>query len=248
MNELEYKEFYNRVGQSNGWDFSKLKCISEGVQWDYYHEVIQRCKNSDLLLDIGTGGAESLLSIAEHALLLVGIDNSAGMIETAQTRLTNSGVSNVRLLQMEAENIEFPKRFFNVVSCRQAPFCAKEVAKVLVNDGIFLTQQVSEHDKLNLKQAFERRGTIGEDGALKNRCISDLKEAGFRDIQSFEYDATEFYETYEDLVFLLKHTPIIPNFGTSDIDFVILKKFIEENQTSKGIKTNSKRFMIIARK
>jgi hypothetical protein len=58
MDELEYKKFYDRVGKLNGWDFSKIKYISEGVKWNFYSEVTRRCKKSDILLDIGTGGGE----------------------------------------------------------------------------------------------------------------------------------------------------------------------------------------------
>lgn len=248
MNELEYKNFYNHVGNLNGWDFSKVKCISEGVKWDFYHEVSQRCKNSDILLDVGTGGGEALLSIAEAALLLVGIDNSVGMIETANVNLEQSGKLNVRILQMAADKIKFPENFFNVVSCRHSPFNAKEIANVLVNDGILLTQQVSEDDKINIKQAFGRGQSFStQDGTLKNRYISELSEAGFKEIHSFEFDSTEYYQTYEDLLFMLKYTPIISNFGSNN-DFTILENFIEQNQTTKGIMTNAKRFMIIAKK
>lgn len=249
MNELEYKNFYDRVGKLNGWDFSKVKCISEGVKWSLYSEVTQKCKKSDILLDIGTGGGEVLLTIAEFALLLVGVDHSNGMIQTANHNLETSNTTNVRFLQMDAQNLEFPQSFFNVVSCRHSPFYAKQVSKILVKDGVFLTQQVSESDKLNIKQAFGRGQDFRTDeGILKERYISELAEAGFTDIQSSEYNAVEYYATYEDLVFLLKYTPIIPNFGQNENDFTLLKKFIEENQTNKGIMTNSKRFMIIARK
>ncbi|UVI30200.1 class I SAM-dependent methyltransferase [Paenibacillus spongiae] len=250
MNELEYKHFYDRVGKLNGWDFSKVKCVAEGVLWDFYHEVSRRCRKSDFLLDIGTGGGEQLLSITEAALLLVGIDQSAGMIETANDNLAKARKDNVRMLQMDAERIDFPRGFFNVVSCRHSPFSASEAAKVLTEDGLFLTQQVSEDDKINLAQAFGRRQADdgANDGTLKNKYISELQEAGFRDIQSYDYDAVEYYETYEDLIFLLKHTPIIPGFGQDENDFAVLEQFIRDNQTSKGIRTNAKRFMIIARK
>jgi SAM-dependent methyltransferase len=249
MNGLEYKNFYDKVGKLIGWDFSKIKVVTEGEQWDFYNEVTQRCKKSDILLDIGVGGGERLLSITDSALLLVGIDQSNGMLQTANANLQQSKKPNVRFLQMDAESLEFPANFFNVVSCRHSNFCAQGVAKVLVKDGVFLTQQISDNDKFNIKQAFGRGQQFGPDeGILKDKYLSELAEAGFTDIQSFEYDATEYYNSYEDLVFLLKHTPIIPNFGECDNDFVLLEKFIQGNQTEKGIMTNSKRFIIIAKK
>lgn len=195
MNEIEYKAFYDRVGKINGWDFSHLKCVSEGNQWDFYKEVKQRCTKSDLLLDIGTGGGEALLSIADSALLLVGIDHSPGMIETAKKNAEKSNISNVRFLQMDAEKLVFPERFFQVVSCRHSGFSPKEIAKVLVKGGFFLTQQVSENDKWNLKEAFGRGQAYGtKAGTLQYRYLTELREAGFTDIQSFAYNVTEFYQ------------------------------------------------------
>jgi ubiquinone/menaquinone biosynthesis C-methylase UbiE len=248
MNETEYRQFYHRVGRQIGWDFSKVKCISEGVKWDFYDEVARRCKKSDILLDIGTGGGENLFPLADSVLLLVGIDNSASMVEAAKTNLASSGASNVRFWPMDAAQIEFPDRFFDVISCRQAPFCAQEAARVLADDGLFFTQQVSEDDKLNLKEAFGRNRGAAEDGTLKHTYIEELKAAGFGHIQVSEYDATEYYETDEDLLFLLKHAPIVPNFGESESDFVVLRRWIEDHRTEKGIRTNSKRFMIKAQK
>jgi hypothetical protein len=150
---------------------------------------------------------------------------------------------------MDAENLEFPAGFFNIVSCRQSGFDAKEVAKVLVKGGIFLTQQVSEGDKRNIAETFGRGQFSGSPDELSiHKYRSELNEAGFSDIRSFEYDATEYYQTYEDLVFLLKYTPIVPSFGQSENDFAVLEQFIAENETDQGIRTNSKRFMLIATK
>ncbi|MDG0809246.1 class I SAM-dependent methyltransferase [Cohnella rhizosphaerae] len=248
MKEAEYKAFYDRVGQSNGWDFSKLKVLTEGMQADIYEEVRQACKPSDLLLDIGTGGGEAVLALRDSALLLVGIDRSPGMIRTAKANLAKSGASNVRFVEMDAGQIDFPTQFFNLVTCRHAGFSARQVAKVLCQDGQFLTQQVAEGDKLNLKQAFGRGQSYGEpDGALLQRYKLELAEAGFSDIQVAEFDTAEYYRTSEDLIFLLKHTPIIPGFGQEKGDFEILRAFMEQNRTEKGIRTNAKRFRIRAR-
>ncbi|VTR31446.1 Uncharacterized methyltransferase ycgJ [Actinobacillus pleuropneumoniae] len=248
MKSQEYKSFYDIVGALNGWDFSKVRWISEGVEWNFYDEVSKRCTSSDILLDIGTGGGENLLSIASKAALLVGIDLSHAMIETARNNKRKAAASNVRFVQMDAGMLQFPEAFFDLISCRHSPFRASEVARVLTDDGVFLTQQVRECDKTNLAQAFGRGQSSREDGALMEDYKRELRLAGFRDIQCAEYDAVEYYEREEDLIFLLKHTPIIPGFGQEESDFRILQQFIEEHRTDLGIRTNSARFMIVARK
>lgn len=249
MKEFDYEYFYDKVGKINGWDFSNIKCSSEGVKWDFYEEVIKRCKKTDVLLDIGTGGGENLLRIASSLFFLIGIDLSSGMLETAKANLQKSDVYNVRFVQMDADRLQFPNGFFDVVSSRHAPFSSTEVIKVLKSGGWFLTQQVSEADKLNIKNAFGR-GQADEktDGALKEKYISELGEAGFSEIQSFEYNAIDYFKRPEDLIFLLTSTPTIPNFGEDKKDFEILNEFIEKNRNVKGIQTNSKRFLIIAKK
>ncbi|MBP1914041.1 ubiquinone/menaquinone biosynthesis C-methylase UbiE [Lederbergia galactosidilyticus] len=249
MHEIDNEHFYNEVGKVNGWDFSNVKCQSEGIEWDFYEEVTKRCKSSDILLDIGTGGGENILKIATFFFLIVGIDLSSEMVEKARINRQNTDVKNVRFFQMSSQGLQFPTDFFDIISCCHAPFAPNEIAKVLKKEGVFLTQQVSEGDKINLKRAFGRGQAFQEkDGMLKEKYVQELRKAGFSNVQSFEYDATEYYQEPEDLLFLLTHTPIIPNFGEGKEDFKILHRFMENNQTEKGIRTNSKRFMIMAEK
>lgn len=212
-----------------------------------YAEVIKACKPTDLLLDIGTGGGEKVLPAAAAVMLLVGIDQCAEMVEAANRNAAEAGISNARFFRMEAERLEFPDAFFNVISCRQSEFFADEAARVLAPGGIFFTQQVSEHDKLNVKQAFGRELDAAP-GTLGKRYVTELQDAGFRDIETFEFHVDEYYKTPADLIFLLKHTPTIPDFGKSDRDFHILEQFIRDNRTDKGIHTTMERFIIIARK
>lgn len=117
-----------------------------------------------------------------------------------------------------------------------------------MEDGVFLTQQVRECDKANLVQAFGRGQSLRPDGSLKEQYTKELQLAGFRNIHYAEYDAVEYYEREEDLIFLLKHTPIIPRFGQEEDDFRILQQFISDHRTDRGIRTNAARFMMIARR
>lgn len=249
MKLFDMESFYDIIGKINGWDFSNVKSTYSGVSWDFYEEVKKKGEKTDVLLDIGTGGGENILKIASSFFFLIGIDVSNGMIETAQSNLENANVPNVKFFQMSSSDLQFPRGFFDIVSSRHAPFSSFEVHKVLKKGGWFLTQQVSEGDKQNLKEAFGRGQAYGQrDGALKEQYIQELHEAGFTEITSFEYDATEYLERMEDLLFLLKHTPIIPHFGKDEKDFDTLQTFVKNNYNTKGIRTNSKRFLIIAKK
>jgi len=244
-----YQRLYEQVGDLSGWDFSKLKVKSIGEKWVFYEKVIEKSRQDFLLLDIGTGGGERVLKIGSNFLLVVAIDQSESMINTANSNLRKSPTKNVRFFQMDAKQLRFPDRFFNVVSCRHSNFFPHEVSRVLADSGVFLTQQVSEADKLNIKQAFGRGQSFGvPDGTAKENYVQQLKEAGFSKVQTFDYDTQEWYASPEDLIFLLRHTPIIPDFGEDPRDFEILAKFIEANQEEQGIRTNSKRYMIIAEK
>ncbi|WP_152394884.1 class I SAM-dependent methyltransferase [Paenibacillus guangzhouensis] len=249
MNEREYRQFYDQVGALNGWDFSSMQMVSEGDSCDLYLEVTKVCRKTDLLLDIGTGGGEALLSMADTVQLAIGIDCSSGMMETATRNLRRAGATNVCFYQMDAERLVFPDGMFNIVSCRHSAFDTHEVARVLADDGYFFTQQVSEHDKWNVKQAFGRGQAWGiAQGTLLRQSVQALEGAGMKDIQVYEYDTDEYYASVQDLLFLLMHTPIIPNFGQDERDHALLKQFVEANQCDRGIRTNAARFMIVARK
>ncbi|MCZ8516251.1 class I SAM-dependent methyltransferase [Paenibacillus filicis] len=249
MNPHDDPSFYDRVGEANGWDFSRLRCVTEGAAWDFYDEVAKCCRPSVLLLDIGTGGAEALISAAGAALLCVGIDRSPAMVRTAERNVSRSGRTNIRILPMEAGRLTFPGGFFDVVSCRHSEFSAKEAYRVLTKGGRFLTQQVAESDKRNLKMALGRGQHFDDKpGTLRMRLEAELEEVGFVEVQAYEYDAAEYYAEEEDLVFLLKHTPIVPRYGEEEGDEATLRRFIREYRTPKGIRTNASRLLVTARK
>ncbi len=248
MDEAAYRAFYESVGQKNGWDFSRLQVETRGEAWDFSREVLQRCQPTALMLDIGTGGGEAVLQYASQTLLLIGIDHSVAMIEKAKENLVSSPHRNVRFFHMDSFALVFPNEFFDLVTSRHAPFDPWEVARVLKPGGVFLSQQVSEHDKYKLKNAFGRGQCYGdEDGVLRDSYLRELQAAGLA-VEVREYDAEEYYQSVQDLLFLLSHTPIIPAFGECADDFKRLHTYVKKNQTEQGIRTNAKRFLLIGTK
>lgn len=242
-----YKNLYNRVGKRIGWDFSHLKTREEGQGWDFFQEVLKKVRSGNSVLDIGTGGGERILKIAQHFGFVYGIDHSPSMINTANENLRKTKLDNVKFLLMDSSNLDFPDSYFDIVTNRHCGFNPAEVFRVLKKGGYFFTQQVSEGDQVNIKKAFGRGQAYGvKDGTLKNKYLKQLKKLGFRKISAFDYDSKLIYKTDKDYIFLLRYTPTIPDFGKRKNDLEILRKFIEKNKTEKGIETNSKRFMIIA--
>lgn len=244
-----YKNLYDRVGKRIGWDFSHLNSTEVGQGWDFYEEVLKKAKPTDTILDIGTGGGERILKIAHNFGAVYGIDYSQSMVDTANKNLQKTKLHNVKFLVMNSSKLDFPDNYFDIVTDRHCDFTPSEVFRVLKKGGYFFTQQVSEDDQRNIKKAFGRGQAYEiKDGTLKNKYLKQLKKLGFKKINSFDYDSKVTYKTEKDYIFMLRYTPTLPEFGKRKNDFEILKKFIEENKTKKGIETNSKRFMIIATK
>lgn len=247
MNPNDYYNLYEKAGKRIGWDFSHLKTTETGQDWNFYQEVLKKARSNDLILDIGTGGGERILKIAKQFKSVYAIDHTQSMINTANKNLRKTKLGNVKFLLMDSEKLDFPDNYFDIVTNRHCDFNSTEVFRVLKKGGYFFTQQVSEGDQLNIKNAFGRGQGYGlKDGALKNRYLKELKALGFNKIQAFDYNSKVIYKTDKDYIFLLRYTPTIPEFGEKKEDFEILRKFIEENKTDKGIETNSKRFMIVA--
>ena len=244
-----YKQLYRRVGSTIGWDFDKISKRTKviGKKWDYIEIVKNYINRETVLLDIGTGGGEVLLKIAPFVRRAYGIDCSRNMIITAKKNLAKSKVSNVEFKSANARKLPFRKEYFDVVICRHSEFYPKEVFRVLKPNGVFITQQVGERDKENIKRVFGKGQAFGERaGTLMKKYLRELRKVGFKIIKKDTYNAIEYY-SIEDLKFLLRNTPIIPGFN-SKRDQKFLEEIERKYKRKDGIKTNSFRFLIICKK
>lgn len=240
------------IKKLNGWDFSQVKVKTVGEKWDFY-KLVRSYSNpfKSVVLDIGTGGGEKFLAISLFIKKGIGFDVSLEMIKTAKENKIRKNIVNIDFIVADTEkNHPFENEIFDIVSCRQAKFNAQEIYRVIKKGGIFFTQQVDEADKSNIKKVFGRgQGWGRKNENLMNECIRKLKEAGFKKLKAKTYNATEYYKTPEDILFILANTPIIPGFDIDNSnDKEKFEKFITENSSPEGIKTNSYRFLIIAEK
>jgi len=249
---VSYKELYENVGSVVGWDFSKIDKRKKvfGEKWDFLEIVRGYVTSESILLDIGTGGGKKLLDVARFVKKAYGIDHQESMIITANENLGKSEMSNVEFKLADAKELPFPAEYFNVVMCRHAPFYAEEVYRVLRHCGTFLTQQVySEKDALNIKRIFGRGQGFGREYESNpvRRYVQELQATGLKILRKDTYNATEYYADMADLIFLLRNTPLVPDFDI-DNDQRCLEEIEKKYKTKNGIKTNSARFLVLCKK
>ena len=247
----KYERISEEIGERSGWDFAGVNSESDVSEapYDYVDTVKEYLSGEEYLLDLGTGGGEVLISLSGMVDRSWGIDLDDEMIQTARRNLGRSGRDNVEFLVADSESLPFQDELFDVVICRQAPFCPDEVQRVLKNGCVFVTQQVRENDKINIKRAFERGQSYGR--GLDELYIDSLKKleaSGFTVLRTEKFDVTTYLESVKDLIKLLKWSPIIPDFDVARRKDRKSLEIIERKYgTSKGIRTNTSRFLLIAR-
>jgi len=253
--ESEKIEFWDNVASRIGYNFSRMKVKRIGIDAeDVFAENVEKLLDKNkVVIDVGAADGRFSLSIANKTKKVIGIDLSEKMIERANVNLRKSGLTNVDFKVADAKNLPFDDETFDIVISRRGPVTAskellKESYRVLKKNGVLLEITIGEKDKENIKMIFGRGQNY--DSLIKNikeaeRKRKLLKEIGFKEIKIKEISCEEYYETINDLIFLLRNTPIIPNFDIKK-DYKKLEMIRRSLSTNNGIKTNSHRIIILA--
>jgi O-methyltransferase/aklanonic acid methyltransferase len=86
------------------------------------------------VLDVATGNGAVLLPTLERIGPeghLIGIDASDGILRQAEQAVASRGATNVGLLKMDAEHLDFPDNIFDVVTCAFALFMFPDMEQAL---------------------------------------------------------------------------------------------------------------------
>ena len=181
------------------------------------------------VLDVATGPGEPALTIAPRVApngLVLGIDFSSAMLNTARARARQSGIHNAQFQRMDAERLKLPDMMFDRVFCRfglmlmpDAELALAEMYRVLAPEGRAVVAVWSIQAKVNtlgiVRDVLVRHRAFtpptgapdffrfGKTGALERA----LRTAGFRNIRSERMTIEWVFADPEDFWKAMKQGP-----------------------------------------
>lgn len=232
-----------------GWDFSYLSKSGRmqdfPLAWNYYNEIKSYCENAKSMLDMGTGGGEFLSSLDFLPEEVCATEGYAPNIPIAKKNLEPMGISVFAV--DEDSCLPFPDKHFDLVINRHESYNEKEINRILKNEGIFITQQVSGLDSFILNLLLDSYDYPYANWT-KQKASEQLQDNGFNIIKSKE-DAsrTRFYDVGAILYYLKAIPWQISDFNleNSKDRLFEIHKFINKVGF---IDINSNRFLMIAQK
>lgn len=257
FDELDY---YERV---KNWDFSMIKYTEEKLtNWDMYEILRSNTNENSVILDLGTGGGEKVLTEFPKVKKIIGTDYSKEMIKTANENLQKSNKENIEFRLMDNLHMDTPDNYFDVVVARNTCISAYQIYDTLKLGGKLILRGVDQLDCWELKKLFKRGQGLYNDEPISKIDYEDILDAGFRNVELIPIYVREYYQTKEDIIALLSKTPILDNIyeydeidkffgvdkGLDEEDYYILDKYIKENTTDKGILLKRMYYGIVAEK
>ena len=173
--------------QPEGWDFSSLAArMTESTEpWDLDASYRTALATATRVLDMGTGGGEYLSSLAD--VLPTDTTATEGWppnIPVARGRLAPLGIDVVEYTAPDEDVDALPMPFddgrFDLVLNRHESFSPRELARVIVPGGQFVTQQVGGDEAHELATWFGEHRELPQ--VNLTTVVDDLVAAGFDDV------------------------------------------------------------------
>lgn len=145
------KEFYDKLYQDNcnlRKSISHFYEVSRKARERFYHLVLKYVKPGMKVLELGCGTGSCIFHLSQIEATVIGIDISEEAVRQAKEEIKRRNLNdrNLQVLEMDAENMNFPDKFFDIV-CGMGILhhlnlskAYSEVARVLKPEGraIFL--------------------------------------------------------------------------------------------------------------
>lgn len=155
---------------------------------------------SEHVLDVATGTGTAAIALARSLPggRVTGVDFSQGMLEMAKTKIAASGMTNVTLMQMDMQELEFPSGHFDAAACAFGVFFVQDmlsqvrmIADKVKKGGRFVMTTFDDSSFSPLAEMmFERLVKYGVDAPPETRkklytrtqCEALFREADLRDV------------------------------------------------------------------
>ncbi len=140
-----------KIAHIKGWDFSHIEGRYEeenDLPWNYKTIVKNYINNCNSLLDYDTGGGEFLLSLNLPYSQCSATEGYPPNVQLCKSTLLPLGINFKEC--STPSRIPFENKAFDLIINRHGGFDAKEIHRLLKNNGIFVTEQVGADNNRDL--------------------------------------------------------------------------------------------------
>lgn len=229
-----------------GWDFSYLdgRWEEEQANLGYENRAKELLATASSGLDIGTGGGERLATMPSLPSDMRAVEFWPPNLSVAKERLEPIGV-HVQAAD-SGKPLQFGDASFDVIIDRQASFLPSDIARLLKENGTFLTQQVGGDNLADLAAEFGKQSAFPEWQLAKVR--ESLEQTGLRIERVGEWTGNMVFQDIGALVYFLKNVPwIVPDFSVKKFRDVLIR-LQEKIDRGEKLIYKQKRFLIEATK
>ncbi|MGH7883980.1 MAG: class I SAM-dependent methyltransferase, partial [Candidatus Dormibacteraceae bacterium] len=216
--------------------------------WGYQKLMGKRIAQSEMTLDIQTGGGEVLAGVPQHAAkAMVATESWPPNIKRAQENLRAKGV--VVVADEDRPPLPFADGTFDLVTSRH-PVVAhwEEIARVLTPGGTYFSQQVGPDSGHEIYDLFLGPQTLGKTRREPELAQAEAAAAGLEvvDLRTAKLKM-EFFDVGAMVYFLRKVIWFVPDF-TVEKYRDRLKVLHDRIQATGAFVACSRRFLIETRK
>ena len=231
-----------------GWDFSRIadRWVCPEPDWDYITIVKTYLKDTDKLLDMGTGGGEILLTIGHPYENTTVTEAYLPNLELCRSKLAPLGITVAQTYV--DDKLPFEDNSFDFVINRHESFDLNEVNRVLKKGGYFITQQVGNKNSGEIRQRLNGELFVPYSEHEVHKYANTLQQLGYQIIKTDECTYTvKFFDVGAIVFYATSCIWEVPGFTVkSHVDKLLdCQKEIEANGF---VPTTGHRFIIVSQK
>ncbi|WIM37971.1 class I SAM-dependent methyltransferase [Paenibacillus sp. PK4536] len=199
----------------SGWDFSWVtdsgRMKVQPLSWNFEQMIVPHIRQSQSMLDMGTGGGEFLSSLQPFPPSIYATEAYAPNVPIAKERLEPLGV---QVVQIDTDDyLPFADQQFNLITNQHEAYSPSEVRRLLQKDGWLMTQQVGGLNDQQINQHLHK--PLNQEFIDWNlaTAVAQLEKNDFEIVYQKEEFPTERFYDIGALLYYLKAIPWqIPNF------------------------------------